>query len=71
MPLLPGALQAVSKALPFRYMIGFPVEVLTRRLSGPELLLGFGMQLGWLALALLAARLAWTRGLKHYSAVGG
>ncbi len=69
--LLPGALQPVSVALPFRYMVGFPVEVLTRHLSGAELLLGFGIQLGWLALALLAARLAWKLGLRHYSAVGG
>ncbi len=69
--LLPGALQSFAEALPFRYMVGFPVEVLTRNLSGPELLLGFAAQLGWLALALLAARLAWTRGLKRYSAVGG
>jgi len=70
-PLLPGALQSAALLLPFRYMVGYPVEVLTRQLSAPELLLGFGAQLAWLALALLAARIAWKRGSRHYSAIGG
>lgn len=69
--LLPGSLKSLAAALPFRYMVGFPVEILTRRLSGDQLAAGFAIQLAWLALALLAARLVWKNGLRRYSAVGG
>jgi ABC-2 type transport system permease protein len=70
-PLLPAGLQAVSVFLPFRYMVGFPVEILTGQLSGSDLLLGFAVQAAWLAVALLLVHLVWRLGLRRYSAVGG
>jgi ABC-2 type transport system permease protein len=69
--LLPGALRLLALVLPFRYMLGFPVEVLTGNLDTQALLAGFAFQLGWLALALALATLAWRRGLRRFSAVGG
>ncbi len=69
--LLPGALQTIGKLLPFRYMVGFPVEVLLNRLPPAELLTGFAVQLGWLALAALVTRWVWKSGLRRYAAIGG
>jgi ABC-2 type transport system permease protein len=69
--LLPAPLQALSAWLPFRYMAGFPVEVLTAHLSPTELAIGLTIQAGWLMIALLLYAIIWRIGLKHFSAVGG
>lgn len=71
MLLLPGALRAAATVLPFRYMLGFPVEVLTGQLNGSALWTGFAFQLGWLAVASVLFAMMWRAGLKRYSAVGG
>jgi ABC-2 type transport system permease protein len=70
-PLLPGLLQDAARLLPFRYMVGFPIEVLTGHLASSELFYGFSCQLGWLSIAVILSRLAWRSGLRRYSAVGG
>jgi ABC-2 type transport system permease protein len=70
-PLLPGALRGLANVLPFRYMVGFPVEVLTGQVSGSALLTGFAVQLGWLLIALLLYRGLWRAGLRRYAAIGG
>jgi ABC-2 type transport system permease protein len=69
--LLPGPMQQVATVLPFRYMVGFPVEVLTGQLDGPALLTGFALQAGWLFIAAVLFVTVWRTGVKHYSAVGG
>jgi ABC-2 type transport system permease protein len=69
--LLPGPMQTAAAILPFRYMVSFPVEVLTGQLGGSELAIGFGLQLGWLFVALTLFLVLWRAGLRRYSAVGG
>ena len=69
--LLPGALQTLARLLPFHYMVGFPVEILVRRPAASELMAGFTLQLGWLALALALSLILWRLGMRRYSAVGG
>jgi ABC-2 type transport system permease protein len=69
--LLPPALQSLAIVLPFRYMVSFPVEVLTGQVSGAGLAVGFASQGAWLALALCLYAGLWRAGLRHYSAVGG
>ena len=69
--LLPGLMQTAAIVLPFRYMVGFPVEVLAGQLRGPELWLGFTLQTGWLLVALILFAALWRLGVKHYEAVGG
>ncbi len=69
--LLPAPLDQLAVLLPFRYMLGFPVELLMGRLSGAEILTGFALQGIWLLVALGLYRLAWLRGVRHYTAVGG
>jgi ABC-2 type transport system permease protein len=69
--LLPGALHAAAVILPFRYMVGFPVEVLTGQVDSVGLVTGFAAQMGWLGLALALTAVLWRLGLQRYSAVGG
>lgn len=69
--LLPEAMQTAAKILPFRYMVAFPVEVLTNQLSAPDLLVGFAAQIGWLAFAFALYAILWRVGVRRYSAIGG
>lgn len=69
--LLPGWMQTLAKILPFRYMSAFPVEILTGLLDQQEIISGLLIQVGWTVAALLLYRLVWTRGIRHYEAVGG
>ncbi len=68
--LLPGALQPLAVALPLRYTLGFPIEVLLGRVRGTDLALGFALQAGWTLAAALAVVAIWRAGIKRYSAVG-
>ena len=69
--LLPGALAERGDLVLFRYMVGFPVEILTGRLDAAAIRTGFALQAGWLAVALALSALLWRRGLRRYAAVGG
>ncbi|HJU87972.1 MAG TPA: ABC-2 family transporter protein [Gemmatimonadaceae bacterium] len=70
--LLPPAVATVAGVLWFRYTLSFPVEVLTGQVDTPnELMLGFLGQTVWLVIWFGIYRLAWTRGIQRYGAVGG
>lgn len=68
--LLPAPIQALAAALPFRWMVSFPVELLLGRVSPEEVLVGFGAQAFWLTASGALAVVIWRAGLKRYSAVG-
>ena len=67
---LPGIVRDVATALPARYALGFPVEVVLGRLDASELALGFAIQAAWIAAAALGFVIVWRSGIKRYSAVG-
>lgn len=69
--LLPGVMKTAAVVLPFRYMIGFPVEVLTGQVRGEAMWIGFAIQAAWLVIALMVWAVVWRAGLRQYSAVGG
>ena len=69
--LLPEPMRVLAAVLPFRYMLGFPVEVLIGQLDRTGLLFGFAVQGAWLAISLLLSAVMWRKGLHHYTAVGG
>ena len=71
MVLLPELMQKAATVLPFRYMVGFPVEVLTGQLDRVELWTGFALQAGWMGVTLALFMTIWRTGVKRYSAVGG
>jgi len=68
--LLPRPIQVVADIMPFRWMIGFPVELLLGRLTAAEALTGLGAQAAWLVVGLVLLRVVWRAGLRVYSAVG-
>lgn len=69
--LLPGVLQTLSTVLPFRYMVGFPVEVVTGQLDAAGVLIGLAIQVGWVAVAATLFVTLWRTGVRRYAAVGG
>jgi ABC-2 type transport system permease protein len=69
--LLPGFMQKLAVILPFRYMVGFPVEVLMGQLDSAALLTGFVVQTSWLFVSIILFLVIWRAGLRQYSAVGG
>ncbi|HEY9076493.1 MAG TPA: ABC-2 family transporter protein [Anaerolineaceae bacterium] len=69
--LLSPSLQTAAILLPFRYMVGFPVEILTRPLSDEILLQGLAIQIAWLMTALLLTRIVWRAGIRHYASARG
>lgn len=69
--LLPGVLQRIATVLPYRYMLGFPIEILTGQLSQTQIVIGFGWQASWLLGVVFLHQLVWRRGLRQYAAIGG
>jgi ABC-2 type transport system permease protein len=67
---LPRPLQIVANILPFRWTVGFPVELLLGRLTPSQVWTGFAVQAAWLAAAAVLVRFAWRASVKRYSAVG-
>ncbi|MCB0127996.1 MAG: ABC-2 family transporter protein, partial [Caldilineaceae bacterium] len=67
---MPVWIQLIATFLPFRWIIAFPIELTLGRLTVQEMLIGFGAQLFWLAVAQIALSLVWRAGVKQYSAVG-
>ena len=69
--ILPHGVQRVLELTPFPYQLYFPVSVYMGKSTGAALVQGLGIQLLWVGATYGLARLAWQRGIKHYSAVGG
>jgi len=67
---LPGWMQTVAAWTPFPWTLAFPVEVVLGRRTPAELVVGYGAQLIWIAIAVLVLRLLWSRATRRYTAVG-
>ena len=69
--LYPRWVTALARALPFRYMLAFPVEMVIGLESRARALADLGIQ--WLFVALLAAAAGgvWRLGLRRFAAYGG
>jgi ABC-2 type transport system permease protein len=69
--LFPQAVQRIALALPFRFLLSFPVELMLGKHSAGHALLLLGGQWLYVAAALVATTLVWRAGLRRYSAYGG
>ncbi len=69
--LFPPWVSALARWLPFRSMLGFPVELVTGMLTRQQALIELLIQWSWIAGFLLLARLAWRSGLRRFAAFGG
>jgi ABC-2 type transport system permease protein len=69
--LFPPLLRGIADLLPFRYMIGLPVELMTATWDVPGALAMLGAQWLWVLVLGAAALVAWHRGVARYAAFGG
>jgi len=69
--LFPPWVIAVARVLPFRSMLGFPVEMVTGLLTRQQALVELAIQWGWIAGLFVGVRFAWRAGLRHFAAFGG
>ena len=69
--ILPGILKQAAILLPFRYMIGFPIEVLMGKLPPGETVAGLVIQFIWTTSVIIIYKMIWNRGVKAYTAIGG
>jgi ABC-2 type transport system permease protein len=69
--LFPPWLRAASSALPFRYTLAFPVEVLTGMLRGRAALHDLAVQWAYVAGCVAGTLLGWRAGLRRFAAYGG
>jgi ABC-2 type transport system permease protein len=67
----PPWLREANQVLPFRLMLGLPVETLLGRLTRAEMLSGLAWQVGYIAALVTATALVWRRGVRRYAAFGG
>jgi ABC-2 type transport system permease protein len=67
--LFPHSIQIIAAILPFRWMIGFPVELLLGRLTPGEFLRGIVIQMIWVVLGFVLVHILWRAGVRIYSAV--
>jgi ABC-2 type transport system permease protein len=69
--LFPGWVRSLSYVLPFRYMLGFPVELLIGIETRDEIVRGLAVQWTYCLLAGGLALAAWRAGLRRFGAFGG
>lgn len=69
--LFPRPVAILAAALPFRYQIGFPVELMTGAHGTAESVGLLAAQWGWVAALAGVAVLVWKRGLRRFAAYGG
>lgn len=67
---MPEWIRTLALLSPFPWSISFPVEVALGRRTGTEILVGYGAQLAWIAIAIGVLTLVWNRAVSKYSAVG-
>lgn len=69
--LFPPVLGAVTHALPFRYTVAFPVELITGLLSGRAALIDLAIQWAYVTGSATLALLAFRAGIRRFAAYGG
>ncbi|KAB2663384.1 MAG: hypothetical protein DVB31_10820 [Verrucomicrobia bacterium] len=69
--ILPAGLARAIQFTPYPYLLHFPVSVYLGRTGGTQLWQGLAVQAAWVVAGYAAARFAWNRGVRRYSAVGG
>jgi ABC-2 type transport system permease protein len=69
--ILPPAIAGALNYTPFPYQLFFPVSIYLGQVSGRALWQGLAIQTGWVLVFYVLARVAWRRGIRTYTAVGG
>ena len=67
----PAWLAAIANSTPFPSLVQTPIDVVTGRAAGADALALIGIQLGWLAVLLVAGRLVFATGTRKLVVQGG
>ncbi|MDD3000724.1 MAG: ABC-2 family transporter protein [Candidatus Riflebacteria bacterium] len=67
----PEKIRHIAELLPYRYMLSFPIEIFSGKLTNAAIYKGFSVMLFWTIVFYFTARFIWKRGIKIYSAYGG
>jgi ABC-2 type transport system permease protein len=68
--LMPGWVERASRWLPFRYMLGAPVEWIIGKSDRAAALADLGAQWAWVLGFVILAQLVWKAGLRRFEAFG-
>ena len=68
--MFPEWVQRIAEWLPFRYMLGFPVEMMIGMADRAAVFRGLAIQWGMAAALALLAAAAWRAGLRRFEAFG-
>jgi ABC-2 type transport system permease protein len=69
--LFPSWVGSLARVLPFRYMLAFPVELVTGALDRAAAMRNLGAQWLFVAILFAGATAAWRVGIRRYAAFGG
>jgi ABC-2 type transport system permease protein len=69
--LLPWWIAKIAAYSPFRAMLSSPVELMTKQMTGGEVLEVLASQAGWAVGMIALARWLWRVGIRHFESVGG
>ena len=69
--MLPPPLDTFFLLIPLQYLAYFPAAVFLGKITGDALVIGLLMQFGWLVACIVASRVAFHYGARHYSGYGG
>jgi ABC-2 type transport system permease protein len=69
--LFPSWVRSIAEVLPFRYTLGFPVEILIGMSSDADIARGLLIQLGYCCGSAALALVMWRAGVRRFGAYGG
>lgn len=61
----------IISMLPFKYMLQFPVDIITGKMNVDNILYGLIFQFLWISFFMILSSMLWKRGLKKYVSIGG
>jgi ABC-2 type transport system permease protein len=68
---LPQPWKAIIWVIPLHYLAFFPAAVFLQKIEGAALWQGLAIEACWILFFIVACRMAYSRGVKRYSAYGG
>jgi ABC-2 type transport system permease protein len=69
--MLPSWIGRAAAVLPFRFMLGYPVEILVGLLDPATALRQLAVQWGYVLLLFSLAMMVWRAGVRRFAAFGG
>jgi ABC-2 type transport system permease protein len=69
--MLPGVWGTIVKQIPLQYLAYFPAAVFLGKVTGAELSWGLALQFAWMVFFIVASRIIFHLGARHYSGFGG